>query len=142
MPATVSTAATAAPFLTLLWVMLGGAVGAAARYGVSAGVGRVLGHAAVPWGTLAVNVMGCLIVGYIAGRVGQMPDEDWWLLRHRPLLVTGFCGALTTFSTFGFEVIDLWEKRGATWAIGLVTLHLVLGLGAVAVGLRSAGTAF
>lgn len=139
MPATAANAAaTVLPLVTLLWVMVGGAIGAGARYGVSTGFGRLFGHEAVPWGTLLVNVVGCLIIGYVAGRLGQMPEEDWWLLRHRPLVVTGFCGALTTFSTFGFEVIDLLQRRGPAWAIGLVLLHLAFGLGAVVAGQRLA----
>ena len=121
---------------TLLWVMLGGALGAAARFGTAELVGRLIGRSAVPLATLLVNVVGCLIVGYAAAVYLGERRAAWTILENRPLVVTGFCGALTTFSAFGFEVIDLLQRRGPTWAAGLVALHLVLGLSAVWLGQR------
>ena len=114
---------------TLAWVMLGGAVGAGARFGVAEAVARLAGRPFVPWATLAVNVVGCLLIGYVAGR-----RDVGWLLANRPLVVAGFCGALTTFSTFGLEVVELGQRRGVAWAAGLTALHLLLGLGAVMLG--------
>ena len=120
--------------VTLVWVMVGGALGAATRFAVSDGVGRVAGRGAVPWATLLVNVLGCLLIGYVAGQFVGERRPTLALLANRPLVVTGFCGALTTFSTFGLEVLELWGRRGGAWAAGLVALHLTLGLAAVMLG--------
>lgn len=117
------------------FVALGGAIGALARWGVSQGIGVIVGRAYVPIGTLLVNVIGCGLIGYIAGRAGS--QNIGWLISNRPLMVTGFCGALTTFSTFGLETVELYERR-PTLGIGLVMAHLALGLAAVVIGQRLA----
>ncbi len=130
----VSTLATAG------FVALGGAAGALLRWGTGEAVIATAGKAFVPWATLLVNVVGCALIGWIAARSGR--DDAGavgWLVANRPLLVTGLCGALTTFSTFGLEVTRLFEARRPAWALGLIALHLVLGLAAVAVGARLAG---
>ena len=133
-PATVSVSA---HFLAAAWVGVGGAIGALARYGTAEAVAKLAGRPAVVWATLLVNIAGCLIIGFVAARVmGEGKGQAWWLLTNRPLVVTGFCGALTTFSTFGFEVVDLAQRRGLAWAAGLVALHLCLGVGAVVLGQR------
>lgn len=127
------------PLMTLLWLVLGGAVGTVARFGVSELVARIAGREAVPLGTLLVNIMGCLVIGYAAADFVGERRAAFALLENRPLVVTGFCGAFTTFSAFGFEVLDLWQRRGPAWAVGLIALHLVLGVTAVALGQRMSG---
>jgi CrcB protein len=87
-------------------------------------------------GTLLVNVAGCLLIGYVAASFAGERQAAFSLLMNRPLVVTGFLGALTTFSTFGFEVVDLALRRGPAWAAALVALHVVLGLAAVVGGMR------
>ena len=116
--------------LTPLLVALGGALGATLRWATAEGVARLAGRSAVPWATLAVNVVGCLLIGYVAAR----GTDAGWLTRHRPLVVAGFCGSLTTFSTFGLETVELLPRRPLV-AVGLVGLHLIFGLGAVALGM-------
>jgi CrcB protein len=75
-------------------VLLGGAVGAPSRYVIDRLIQQR--HDSVfPWGTLAVNLTGCLILGLLTGAANQLPKEIVTLAG------TGFCGALTTFSTFG-----------------------------------------
>ena len=78
-------------------------------------------------GTLAVNVAGSLVLGLLLG----LSSAPAWLVA---LVGTGFCGTLTTFSTFGLEVVRLAEQRGAARAGGYVVTTLVLGLGAAAGG--------
>lgn len=113
--------------MTLLLVLLGGAVGAPTRYLLDRYVQRR--HESVfPWGTLTVNVIGCLVLGLLAGAAHALP---------RPLVAltgTGFCGALTTFSTFGFETTRLLEE-GSLLEGGLnVLTSLIVGIGAAALG--------
>jgi CrcB protein len=111
--------------MTVLLVLLGGAVGAPVRYLTDLTVQRLHGTV-FPWGTWTVNVMGCLILGVVAGA-----SPPGWLLT---LAGTGFCGALTTFSTFGFETIRLIEDDERAAAVWNVLGSLAAGLAAVAAG--------
>ncbi|GIH70987.1 fluoride efflux transporter CrcB [Sphaerimonospora thailandensis] len=120
--------------MTLLLVFLGGAVGAPARYLIDRFVQRR--HDSVfPWGTLTVNLVGSLILGFLLGaRSGLgLPQEVVMLAG------TGFCGALTTFSTFGFETVRLLEE-GSFREAGLNAVgSLLLGVLAAAGGHALAG---
>jgi CrcB protein len=112
--------------MTLLLVMLGGALGAVVRHLVDLAMPR----AVVPLGTLTVNVAGSLLLGLLAGLGTAVPD-GWGAL-----LGTGFCGALTTWSTFAFQTVD----AGSRWAAALnVAATLVAGFGAVLLGHALAG---
>lgn len=113
---------------TALAVALGGAVGAVGRYLA----GRWLPpRAGIPWGTLLVNVAGSFVLGLVLG-AGMPP---WWTA----LLGTGFCGALTTFSTFSSELVHQLERRAwlafGAYAVG----SILLGLAACWAGLTLAG---
>lgn len=104
----------------LLQVALGGALGAVLRYGVGLAVG-------FPWGTLAVNVAGCFLIGlvwiWLAGRPGAA-----WL----PFLMTGVLGGFTTFSTFSLDALRLVQEGRGALAAGYVAGSVALGLAAVA----------
>jgi CrcB protein len=117
--------------MSFLFVALGAAVGAPLRYLVDRAVqGR---HDSLfPWGTFAVNVIGSLILGVLAGAGPVMPDPVMQLLG------TGFCGALTTYSTFGFETIRLIEDRAHFYAVANVVAGIVAGLGAAFIGVSVA----
>lgn len=116
--------------LSLLAVAFGGAVGALCRFGVGAAVTR-WNVAAVPLGTLLVNIVGCLLIGMLMPWFSRAETP----LVVRQLLVTGFCGALTTFSTFGYEVL-LLAKTNSRPDLALVyaLANVGLGLGAVWLG--------
>ena len=92
-------------FLTLLSIALGGAAGALTRFGISK-LPFLNGHI-YPWPTLAANLLGALIIGFIAGSIQTThkltPNQS-------ALLKTGFCGALTTFSTFSLEAVTLIDN--------------------------------
>lgn len=112
--------------MNLLLVALGGAAGAVARYGA----GRWIGPAArggFPWATFAVNLAGSLLLGIIVARVP--PDDP-----RRLLLAVGFCGGLTTFSTFGYETFALLQDRAYGTALAYAAASMVIGLGCVAAG--------
>jgi CrcB protein len=117
--------------VTVLLVFLGGAAGAPARYVLDRLVARRAGGV-FPWGTLTVNVIGSVILGALAGAgVGGGAQA---------LLGTGVCGALTTFSTFGYETVRLAED-GAFGAAGRnVVVSLVLGLAASAAAFWAAAS--
>jgi CrcB protein len=106
-----------------LLVALGGALGSSARFLLSAGLLRLLGSA-FPWGTLAVNVLGCFAAGWAAGRVD--PHSAW-----RAFLIPGVLGGFTTFSAFGLETRAMGMSGLAT---AYVAFSLGLGLGAVWLG--------
>ncbi len=110
-------------------VFAGGMVGAPSRYLLDRFIQARHGLG-FPIGTLVVNVLGCLLLGAIAGAAGSPA----WVVA---LLGTGFCGGFTTFSTFAVESVELAELgdlRGALMAGGYVGLSLALGLGAAAAG--------
>lgn len=113
--------------MTVLLVLVGGAVGAPARLLLDRAVQSRLGGA-FPWGTLCVNVIGSLILGILAGAATAHDSVLWTLVG------TGFCGALTTFSTFGYETIRLLEDRVRLLAVGNVAVTLVAGIGAAVAG--------
>jgi len=106
----------------LLLVCAGGALGAGLRHLTVSTVSRIIGPA-FPWGTLAVNLAGCLVMGLLAGVLGRkfdVPDEV------RLFLATGVLGGFTTFSAFSLDVAVLWE-RGAQAAAASYVLASVTG---------------
>lgn len=110
--------------MTVLLVLLGGAVGAPARYLTDQAVQRWRGTA-FPWGTWTVNVVGSFVLGAV------LAAGPGWVVT---LAGTGFCGALTTFSTFGYETVRLAEEGDTTTAAWNVIGSLVAGLAAAALG--------
>ncbi|HKJ93206.1 MAG TPA: fluoride efflux transporter CrcB [Longimicrobiales bacterium] len=120
--------------MILLYIALGGALGAVARYGVGGWVQARAGFG-FPWGTLAVNVAGALLIGfamrYLAA-VRLSPEV-------RALIIIGGLGAFTTFSTFSYETVALLEDGEWLRAGMYATASLVLGLLAVYAGSAAAG---
>lgn len=112
----------------LLLVAIGGAIGTVGRYLLSGVVQRSF----FPTGTLAVNVIGCLVIGFVGGLAARPAGLSQ---NARIFLATGICGGFTTFSAFGFETMQLIGD-GEIWQAGLnIGLQLVGGLGAVWAGL-------
>jgi CrcB protein len=107
--------------MTLLLVMLGGALGAVTRYIVD----RLMPAWDIPLATLAVNVVGSFLLGLLAGLGGTVPGPVG------ALIGTGFCGALTTYSSFAFQTMDLPSRRAGALNVAAT---LVIGFGAVWVG--------
>ncbi len=121
--------------MNLLWVGIGGFVGAVLRYGTSHLVQTWAGDR-FPGGTLAVNVLGCLMLGALLGIAGRTID----LPEHLRLLVAvGLLGSFTTFSTFAKEAVDLYAVGQPVRALLVVLLNLVIGFTAVWLGARITG---
>jgi len=120
--------------MRLLLIGLGGFVGAIARYGLSAWIARHSGGT-FPWGTLAVNVMGCLIIGALM----QLVEEQWTISTHtRLFLAVGLLGSFTTFSTFGYETWELLSSADYLRALLNISGNLILGILAVVAGWAAA----
>jgi len=108
--------------VTALLVVVGAAIGAPLRYLTDLLV-QSRHDTVFPWGTLTVNAAGSLILGAVAGTVSA--GAPVWLLT---LVGTGFCGALTTFSTFGFETLRLVEEGSVVEAVLNAGVSLLIGL--------------
>ena len=119
---------------TQLLVLLGGAVGAPARYLTDLLV-QSRHDSQVPWGTMTVNVVGSLVLGVVAGLVSRHGAPSWVFT----LVGTGGCGALTTFSTFGVETVRLLRDGEQRVAAANVMLSLLLAYAACAAGWALAG---
>lgn len=89
---------------------------------------------AFPWGTLAVNLLGCLGIGALTGLAGG--DRGWFTDNVRSLLVTGLLGGFTTFSAFGNETISLFRNGDTLTAILYVLASVLIGLAAVWTGYK------
>ena len=114
----------------LLLIGCGGFLGAIARYSLSQWLdGR--DASGFPLGTLVVNVLGCILLGYLMVHVERRPGlgPDLQLF-----LKVGLLGAFTTFSTFGVETIDLLGQGARGVAFASVAANVLLGLGAVLAG--------
>lgn len=107
-------------------IFAGGALGALAR----AAVAQALPHGggSWPWATFAVNVAGAALLGWTMTRLAErLPPSAY----RRPFLGTGFCGALTTFSTMQLELVRLFDGGHATLAVAYGAASLAAGFAAV-----------
>ncbi|MET8627212.1 fluoride efflux transporter CrcB [Kitasatospora sp. NPDC004669] len=112
-----------------LLVVVGAVVGAPLRYLTDRAV-QSRHDSVFPWGTFTVNVFGCLALGLLTGAVAAGAASS-----HVQLLVgTGFCGALTTYSTFSYETLRLAESGAVRYAVANVAGSLAAGLTAVYAG--------
>lgn len=113
--------------MTLVLVFLGAAVGAPLRYLADRAV-QSRHDSVFPWGTLMVNLVGCLAFGGLLGAGSALPG---WLAA---LLGVGLCGSLTTYSTFSYETVRLAEEGAYFYAVTNLVVSLVVGLGAALLG--------
>ncbi len=107
-------------FQLLLAVFIGGGTGSVARWLLSMRLNPA--HQMIPLGTLTANLMGAFIIGLGLAWFNRMTHIDpLWKL----LITTGFCGGLTTFSTFSAEVVFLLQEGRAAWALLNIALNLL-----------------
>ncbi|TCO65926.1 fluoride efflux transporter CrcB [Actinocrispum wychmicini] len=110
--------------MTVLLVFVGAMVGAPLRYLTDRAVQK-RHETTFPWGTFTVNVTGCLILGALSGAGSASATFS--------LLGTGFCGALTTYSTFSYETFRLAEQKEYFYAAMNVVVSIVAGVGAAVI---------
>jgi CrcB protein len=121
--------------VSLFLVITGAAVGAPLRYLTDRAV-QSRHDTVFPWGTFAVNVLGSLILGLITGAVsagGASPQVQL-------AVGTGFCGALTTYSTFSYETLRLLEDDARLFAAANIVASMVAGVGAAFLGVAISQT--
>ena len=114
-------------------VAVGGGIGALARYWLSTWILGLTG-AGFPWGTFAVNVIGSFVIGLV---MVLSIDRNLISPEARLLLTTGFCGGLTTFSTFSAEVVALVQLNRFVSAAGAVLVHVSGSLVMTLLGMAS-----
>ncbi len=114
----------------ILLVLAGSAAGGTARY-VTALLIQSKNNSLFPWGTFAINLLGCFIIGmvYAIAARNATTGSDIKLL-----LATGFCGGFTTFSAFAFENLELFKSGMHLTALMYIILSVVLGILAVVLG--------
>lgn len=118
--------------MSVLAICIGASVGALGRWGLGLWLNP---GATLPWGTLAANLLGGYLVGIAVATFHALPQLDpvW-----RLVLVTGFLGALTTFSSFSAEVVGLLGQQRYTLAVGIAALHLFGSLALTLAGIKTA----
>ncbi|MEO0339292.1 MAG: fluoride efflux transporter CrcB [Bacteroidota bacterium] len=119
--------------MSFFWVFLGGGLGSVCRYGIA----KLLAHHefTFPWATLIANILACIILGLLVALNAKgvlKPNLQY-------LLMTGFCGGFSTFSTFAYENFQLLENGMTNYAIGNIAISLILGLGGIYLGLKLGG---
>ncbi|MDQ5769671.1 fluoride efflux transporter CrcB [Thiothrix subterranea] len=103
---------------TFLAIAIGAALGAWLRWLLGLKLNTLLPHLAV--GTLTANLLGAYIIGLAIAFFSSTNLSPEWKL----LIITGFCGSLTTFSTFSAEVMSLFQNGRVVWAAGVISAHI------------------
>ena len=124
--------------LTVIAICIGACLGALSRWQLGLWLNPGASSSGLlPWGTLAANLIGGYLVGVCMGVFQQLPDLDpLWRLAW----VTGFLGALTTFSSFSAEVVGMLQQGRFALAAGTASLHLLGSLALTLLGLKTVGT--
>jgi len=113
--------------MTYLWIFLGGGLGSVARYGVSK-IGASYYSGNFPLGTFIANILACLVLALLIVFVVPKNSESTWL---QPLLIVGFCGGFSTFSTFSNETTYLMQS--GHWGVALLNIgvSILVGVGLI-----------
>jgi CrcB protein len=116
----------------IVYIGLGGFVGASLRYLIGGWVHRLIDKPWLPYGTFAVNMLGCFFIGLI---IGLSESRQFLTPEMRLFIVTGLLGSLTTFSTYALESFNLFRDGEIAASLVNVGIHVVVGLVCVALGM-------
>lgn len=114
-------------------VFIGGMTGSLLRWGLTEATPFQLGH--WPWATFIANVVGCFVLGYVVAH----PALGRYNSRRSALIGTGFCGGLTTFSTFQLELYRMLDAGELLLGVAYLTASVIAGYIAVSIGHRHVG---
>lgn len=119
---------------SVIAVAVGGALGAVSRYSLGLAVVSIMGSR-LPWATLGVNLLGSFLIGVVVVAIGDraVVSELW-----RPLLVVGFLGAFTTFSSFSLDTLLLLQQGHYNSAFGYIAVSVGACLAATLAGMQLA----
>jgi CrcB protein len=115
-----------------LLVAIGGALGSVARYGTGVAVGRVW-NLSFPLGTMLINIAGSLVMGLFIGYLARTTPS--WQADARLFVAVGVLGGFTTFSSFSLDTISMIERGDIGPALAYVLASVIIGIGALYVGL-------
>lgn len=115
--------------MSYLWVFIGGGLGSISRYALAKSLNASGDY---PWGTLLANGLSCIILGVLLAMV----SKQWLSIELRLLLVTGFCGGFSTFSTFSHEVLAFMKNTQYASAAIYMTGSLLIGMVAIWAGMK------
>jgi CrcB protein len=112
-----------------LWVFIGGGLGSITRYTLAKSLNASGDY---PWGTLLANGLSCLVLGILLAMV----SKQWLSLELRLLLVTGFCGGFSTFSTFSYEILAFFKNAQYASAAIYLMGSVLIGLMTIWIGMK------
>ena len=115
--------------MTYFWVFVGGGIGSLCRFGLGQWLNR---SGEYPWGTLLANGLACIILGVLVGWASKQSLS----VEMRLLLMTGFCGGFSTFSTFSNELVQMLRQADYLSAFTYLMMSLTFGLIAIWLGMR------
>jgi CrcB protein len=118
--------------IQVLWIALGGAIGAVLRYLISAGITPLI-PMNFPIGTLVVNILGCLIIGIVYAVLSETAHFQSIL---KPFIVIGILGGFTTFSSYAIEIVQLAQLQQTMKALAYLALSNIIGLAAAWAGYK------
>ncbi|WP_170114625.1 fluoride efflux transporter CrcB [Rhodopila globiformis] len=119
--------------ITYLWIALGGALGSVSRAWLALAATRITGPQ-FPWGTIAINILGSFIIGFFGTLTTSTGGRFAIPAEMRALVMIGFCGGFTTFSSFSLQTLELARDGRMAQALGNIGLSVALCLASVAIG--------